>query len=795
MNWLQIGRLDNGKLRVDMSVEHADYIRGKQLHAYRSLLPFGLLASLFNSIIVVGYFAFHSPSLKLYIWSALMTVLGALGVRATWVVLRHQPPARPRAAKELYRPITESAILGAAWAACPALFLPGASGIEMALILCVCGGMMTGAAYMLSTLPGAAIPFVTVLSFGTAVGLIQSGHGDGHAALLALLACFTVVMIRSTFWNYSNYVRTWLHQAQLKDQADQLEHKKGVISLLLNEFEQAASDCLWELDEQYRIVRPSDVLAERTGLSVSRLDRHPIIKFFDASNREGASELAQLKEALKTNSEINNLRLPVLAKGETRWWRISAKPVFDTTGTFTGYRGVASDVTEKFEAERQIFRLAHYDALTELPKREMLLEALDQTVSGAVDSKSRFAILAMDMDRFKTINDVFGNSVGDEYLKVIAQRLREVIGPDDLVARFGGDEFAILQRDVKEREDTIALAEDIQTVLSRSVWVDGARVQSSVSIGVALFPDHSEKPADLLKFADLALLASKKAGRDTICEFEPVMNSDASHAILLENDLKDALKNNEFELHFQPIIQSDTGETCACETLLRWTHPSRGAVGPDDFVPILEQAGLISTVGNWVIREALQNASYWDESVRISINLSPLQVRDRSLIATVTHALAQSGVSPDRVDFEITETALFDGAEDTLNILRGLRNLGVTVSVDDFGTGYSSLKLLQMFPFDKIKIDKSFVQQMDANPECRAIVRSVISLARDLGMRSTAEGVETKTMADLLVAEGCVELQGYHFSRPRRAADLLAEGLLCARAPVSAPSASLRRIG
>ena len=351
----------------------------------------------------------------------------------------------------------------------------------------------------------------------------------------------------------------------------------------------------------------------------------------------------------------------------------------------------------------------------------------------------------------------------------------------------------------------MALAVTIQQKLGCPVDVDGTHAQSSVSLGIAMFPEHSGAPAELLKYSDLALLAAKGGGRNTVCFFDPVMNTDVSERIALEADLRKALTNKEFSLHFQPIVDTQTGHAGAFETLIRWHHPERGAVGPDLFVPILEQSGMITTVGDWIIRTAFREVATWDPNVRISINLSPLQVRNRNIVTTVTHALAQTGLDPKRVDFEITETALFDDAEESLGTLQALRNLGVTISLDDFGTGFSSLSLLRMFPFDKIKIDKSFVQEMEHSGECLAIVQSVIGLGRSLGMRTTAEGVETERMAELLISEGCTELQGYLYGCARPASELVKSGVLSWKkqipasaveedVPVPAETPRLRRV-
>ncbi|WP_340691789.1 EAL domain-containing protein [Hyphomonas sp.] len=770
--------LDAGSGRAKMTPEHAALVRGKQIQTMREVVPYGLAASSFNAAFLIIYLARHAPSMTLLIWAGLMLVMGLLGLRMWLHVRRSTRGARPRPVQDLYRPIIESAVLGWAWALCPLLFLPTVQGFDMVMVICTTLGMMTGAAYVLSTVPAAATAFVMSLAIGMSIGLLMLGPEAPRLMMLTLFICFTVISVLAIFWNYSNYVNLWLQQEQMKEQSSQLSKKTSLISLLLNEFEQAASDTLWETDAAHRLLRPSQVLSDRCGISIADLEQQHMASFFDAMNLEAHPEMERLKTALDVNGDINNICLPVLRADRTDWWRISAKPVFADDGTFEGYRGVASDVTEKRLAEKQIYDLAHYDALTGVPKREMLIDALESAVMESAKAGSHFAVHALDVDRFKTINDVYGHAAGDQFLKATAERLRQLMGPDDVVARFGGDEFVVLQQNIAGRDEAMALATAMQQALSEPVDIDGANAQSSVSVGIALCPEHSVSSAELLKFADLALLASKAAGRDTACVFEANLNHDVSERIAMEIDLRDALANNEFSLHYQPIIDVESGRFGSFETLIRWTHPTRGSVGPDLFVPVLEQAGMITTVGDWIIREALHEAATWDETTRISINLSPLQVRNRSLITTVTHALAQTGVDPKRVDFEITETVLFDDTEESLSVLHALHKLGVTISLDDFGTGFSSLSLLRIFPFDKIKIDKSFVQEMESSGECAAIVRSVVGLALSLGMRTTAEGVETESQAEFLKAEGSSELQGFLFSRPKRPEDLVEAGIL-----------------
>jgi diguanylate cyclase (GGDEF)-like protein/PAS domain S-box-containing protein len=756
-----------------------------QLHTYRALLPFGLTASLFNSIVMITILTWHQPSPALPFWSGLMVVMGLLGLRTTWLVSKHKTEAKPRSSHALSRPITESALLGMTWAACPILFLPQASGYESTIILCMCVGMMCGAAFVLSTLPGAAIPFVVSLSFGTAVGMLRSGQSEGEWVMMAVLISFTIVMIRASFWNHTNYVKTWLQQRRLKEQAQQLEKKQGVISLLLNEFEQSISDCLWETDVDGRLVDASETLADRTGFSVAQLEGKSLLGFFDTDNPHAADALSQIRRALDARQEFNALCVPVELNGRTRWWQLSAKPVFSATGAFQGHRGVASDVTAKYESDEKIYQLAHFDPLTGFAKREYLLEEIGKTISASEGEAPAFALHSLDLDRFKTINDVFGHTVGDAFLQVIARRLQNLVGKTDVVARLGSDGFVILQHDVASYDKARSFAAEVLYELGKPVFVDGIKVQSTVSLGFSLCPEHSFQAPELLKFADLALLEARKSGRNTLRAYIPRMMADAAKAVAMEHDLREALERNEFTLNFQPLFHAKTQRIGGYETLIRWNHPVRGSVSPDLFVPLLEQAGIISVVGDWIIREALREASTWDASTHISINLSPLQARNGAIVATVARALAQFEIDPSRVDFEITETALFDDTEEILSTLHALRNLGVTISLDDFGTGYSSLALLQIFPFDKIKIDKSFVQQMETSDECRSIVHAVLHLANDLGMKTTAEGVETRQQMDVLLGAQCTELQGYFFGKPMAPQALIEAGLLKRKTPAT----------
>ncbi|MGZ5897835.1 MAG: bifunctional diguanylate cyclase/phosphodiesterase, partial [Xanthobacteraceae bacterium] len=432
-----------------------------------------------------------------------------------------------------------------------------------------------------------------------------------------------------------------------------------------------------------------------------------------------------------------------------------------------GWIAIHQDVTAQKRAEAEIRHLAHYDGLTSLANRMRFLDRVGKAAELNRRSGARFAIHLLDLDRFKEVNDTLGHIFGDKLLKIVAQRLTAVARTSDLVARLGGDEFAVLQKlDPDERDATGHLAENILAIFRDPFDIDGQQIVVETSIGISLLPDHGMEAEQLLKNADLALYKAKSEGRNTYRLFEEDMELDAQSKRSTETDLRAAIARDEFELHYQPIIDIASSRTIAFEALVRWRHPERGLVAPDQFIPIAEDTGLIAQLGEWVLRRACSDAAQWPEHIRLAVNLSPAQFRRRNLVDTISDALASSGLWPGRLELEITETVLLQDDDENLAILHQLRALGISIVLDDFGTGYSSLSYLQRFPFDKIKIDRSFVANLTSRPDCAAIVCAVTGLARALDITTTAEGVETREQLDLLRAAGCMQVQGFLYGRP-----------------------------
>ena len=437
-----------------------------------------------------------------------------------------------------------------------------------------------------------------------------------------------------------------------------------------------------------------------------------------------------------------------------------------------GWVSTHEDVTERWRAEKKIAHMACHDALTDLPNRVLFREELAKAIMRADRSGEPIAVLYLDLDHFKDVNDSLGHSFGDELLRAVAERLRGCLRATDTVARLGGDEFAIIQLATDQPQASATLAARICRAVKAPFQIGADQVVVDVSIGVSLAPKDGREPDELLKNADLALYGAKADGRGTYRFFEPEMDARMKLRRVIEVDLRKAVVNKEFELYYQPIFDLNSATICSYEALIRWHHPERGLVLPGEFIGICEEIGLIVPIGEWALRTACAQAASWPKDIKVAVNLSALQLTAEQADLVVVSALAESGIAASRLELEITEAVLLRDTKATIGTLRRIHGLGVHIVLDDFGTGYSSLSYLRSFPFDKIKIDRSFVKELQNSAESQAIVTAIASLARSLGMASTAEGVETPEQLDLVRKLGCGEAQGYLFSVPRTASEM-----------------------
>ena len=431
------------------------------------------------------------------------------------------------------------------------------------------------------------------------------------------------------------------------------------------------------------------------------------------------------------------------------------------------------DITERKQAEARIAHMAHHDSLTSLPNRVLFRLRMKDALAQRGDAGFMFGTLCLDLDNFKLVNDTLGHPIGDRLLQAVAERIEGVIRKGDTASRLGGDEFAILARNVKSPEELVGLAQRLIKVVSQPYQIEGLAVSIGTSVGIAVAPNDGEDADRLLRNADMALYRAKAEGKSTFRFFEAEMDARAQARRQLEIDLRTAVTGEQLEVHYQPLVDLTSGTFTALEALLRWPHPERGYIPPSEFIPLAEETSLITPIGNFVLRRACADAVLWPDHVKLAVNLSPLQFRVGNVLASVKEALEETGLDPGRLELEITESVLLDRTDQVVTCLHALRDLGVRISMDDFGTGYSSLSYLRSFPFDKIKIDRSFVRGIEGNPQTLAIVRAIMGLASGLDMKVVAEGIETHQDLACLTSEGCKEGQGFFFSEARPQTDIL----------------------
>ncbi|HEY8612908.1 MAG TPA: PAS domain S-box protein [Roseomonas sp.] len=458
-------------------------------------------------------------------------------------------------------------------------------------------------------------------------------------------------------------------------------------------------------------------------------------------------------------------------KGTPKWWEVVVSPIFGAGGKVVRFLSISRDISERRAAEQRISHLAHHDPLTDLANRRLFHQELEKALAGLRPGE-QLALHCLDLDHFKGVNDALGHPAGDALLLQVAERLRGCTGDGNLVARMAGDEFAVIQTGLRGPEEAAALARRIVECLGEDYQIDGKHVGLGASVGMALAPDDGARPEELVRNADIALYRAKAGGRGTFRFFERQMDKAVRRKQELKAGLHAALDRGELELHFQPLVGFDRCEVTCFEALLRWHHPVLGPISPTEFIPLAEESGLIMRMGEWALRTACREAARWPRAIRVAVNLSPVQFRTPGLLQAVADALAKSGLAASRLELEITESVLLQDDEVNLQILRDLRGLGVRVALDDFGTGFSSLGYLLRFPFDKIKIDRSFVQGLPDREEAKAIISAIIGMGRGLGISVTAEGVETAGQFITLRGKGCSEAQGYLFSAPVPAAEV-----------------------
>ena len=651
---------------------------------------------------------------------------------------------------------------------------------EGALLPLLIGTGVTAGAVVSISSPPLAVVCALVGAVGAALFSADPTFVGGMAALSLVMVGYSVATARTMI-------------AAARDRL-KLDHEARKALHFVSEFESSGRGWFWETNSQGTLSYVSQQLADDFKCAPEALLGRQFTNLLSVDNQSGdvLREERTLGFHLSARFPFSDVVVRA-ASDEDVHWSLSGNPIFDQRGRFLGFRGIGTDLTEQRRSEQEISRLARFDSLTGLPNRALMRQTLDEALRNATRRQKGCTLFIIDLDRFKNVNDTLGHPIGDALLRLVAQRLTSVMGDHGQVGRLGGDEFIAVLPGAVETGLLESLARTLIEQVSRPYQIEGHRVTIGASVGISIGDPGRACADSMVRNADLALYVAKGAGRGQHCFYEASMHSEASDRQVLENDLRQALDREEMWVAFQPIVRAAGEEVSGFEALVRWNHPKRGAIGPDKFIPLAEECGMIGKIGQFVLQTALAEAARWPDQVRIAVNLSPIQFNDPSIIEIVATALAETKVRAERLELEITEGVFLADSDATDVTFARLKSLGVRLALDDFGTGYSSLGYLKKAPFDKIKIDQSFVRGAASSTNRNsAIIRAIVTLAESLGMDTTAEGVETHDDLQLMRELGVSQVQGYIFGKPVPAEDarklartptVEADGFKCVREP------------
>ncbi|MFM9851519.1 MAG: putative bifunctional diguanylate cyclase/phosphodiesterase [Sphingomonadaceae bacterium] len=744
-------------------------VRGAQIGAVRNVALARVMMSVLGATVIVGTLRTTAALPLLLVWFAVVIVVTGLQGFAQLRVKNE--PIATATRKQLHRETLSLLLTALCWCGLPLIFSGSGDARQMLTVWSVMTGMMGLATFTLASIPLATAGFLLVMG-----GSLAFMMWSLDLTLIAISAmAYAVSLAAACLVSGRTFI---LHQhASLA-----LKEKSEVVSLLLREYEDSGGDWMWQTDASRCLSHVSPRLGLALGVEIGALEAKPLLQILAGDAWEAGNfgaTLRELAEHLKNRTSFSDLVVPVQIHGETRWWELSASPRVDEAGIFQGFRGVGSDVTEQHKSADKINRMARYDTLTGLPNRLQITEALGHAMLEADRWRGRCGFMMIDLDRFKAVNDTLGHPVGDRVLMRVSERLRSIMTDNEICGRLGGDEFAVVVKDASDAAKMARLARAIIDTVSVPYEIDHNTIYIGASVGSAVGPRDGRSVEMLIRSADLALYRSKDQGGGSFNVYEPQLHVHAEERRVLEIALRKALERNEFEIHYQPVVNAQSSDIESFEALLRWKNPDLGNVSPIKFIPIAEEARLIGPIGEWVLRTACLEAAKWPSTIRVAVNVSAEQLHDAHFVSAVVSALANAGLPPHRLELEVTESVFMREGTIAVAVLERILALGVRLALDDFGTGYSSLGYLSKTKFSTIKIDRSFVQGASKNlPESLAIIRAVVALANSLGMSTTAEGVETDEECKMISDLGCKKIQGYLFGRPMPASE--ASGLFTA---------------
>lgn len=720
----------------------------RRLRAFRSGATLALVPSI--ACILLLFFAFRESAPFTLLLGWVLLQLSQLGTFAILDRRMAQDAAELSHLQTFWRRIMVLQMVGSAiWMVVFPFLAIYASGQAAATLGVVGTAVLAGVLLVHRTAPRAGAFHIYALTPSLVATTYMLVGWDG-LPIMALCVLFAAVLMIAIRVQERHFVKAAKAEIEFNEAAE-------TVTLLLADYEEQSSEWLWTAGTRGNLRDPGAGLLHALGKSREEVEGKPLLALF-----QPGPECDLLARHLAEKSAFRDLVLKLEIGDELRYWRLSARPRED--GRLSG---VARDVTAETLVEERVAFMAHYDNLTGLANRHLFNERLRTLVWRPDMAGKHIALFYLDLDDFKAINDTRGHIAGDMLLREVAERLAREVRGEDLVARLGGDEFAVLIETRAGDSLLIERAHRFLSVVREPYDLDGQAYRISTSIGVARCDGGDCNAEELLRRADLALYAAKKKGRDKMALFEPSLDRAARDRRQLESDLSGALALDQLKLDYQPIIDLDNGKTTGFEALLRWQHPRRGLIAPDEFLHVAEETGLILEIGEWVIRQALTETSSWPGDFRIAINLSATQVKSKGLVEAVGRTIHDTRMAADRIELEITENVLLEESEQCLAALAKLRGLGVKIALDDFGTGYSSLQYIRCFPFDRIKIDRGFVENIVDDAGCQAIVSTITRLADSLGMETTAEGIETREQLDLLRKLGVQEAQGFLIARPQ----------------------------
>ncbi|MHA7773979.1 putative bifunctional diguanylate cyclase/phosphodiesterase [Roseibium sp. M-1] len=732
-------------------------VRAAQVASIARLTPFIILANVVNTVVITLSFQNFVPLGALAAWVAAIAVfLGYTLLR--WLKARGQA-IQLASRRSLNKAVLHATVFSSLWAAVPITAFAYGDPDGIWIASCVTTGMLCGGGFTLATVPQAAFRWVGILYLASSVSLLFSQQMDLWPLFL-LLTSYTMVVVGSVA------SAGWLFASHFLAEAE-LEERGELIALLLNEFEEKASDWIWESGSNGSLRNISDRFLHASGRQRVELEAMRMVDLAYSLDEEDArSAVAVLEKAMANREAFRDVIIGVEVEGQERWWSLAARPVYDDHGSFSGYRGVASDITEARRASALVSHLAEHDSLTGIGNRSWFLkQAEDLLEEQGQYGQNTLTLFLIDLDNFKVVNDTSGHPAGDELLRQVASRFMALSEGKTMLARFGGDEFAALGQFVSDQAAN-AFAEELVNVTRKPFRIGRRDFAIGATVGFTRLRDSRDTVDDLMRKADIALYKAKESGRGRALAFEHDMEREVRERRELESDLREAFEYGKLNVDFQPIVDARSGKVVSSEVLLRWLHPTRGEVPPDVFIPIAEHAGLILPLGSWVLRKACAAAAQCPELESVAVNLSSVQFMDPYLVDQVLAVLQETGFPPERLVLEITESVFLRDHGSASAKLQKLRDLGIRIALDDFGTGYSSLSYLRQYKFDKIKIDKSFVDEIGERSDGLAIISAVIALAHNLGLEVTAEGVERQFQVDALRTLGCDTMQGYYFGKP-----------------------------